>query len=101
MKGWNTLGQVIDLPEPSRKLMKAIVTAPTTINNEPAKVGSVVEVDAATFENLSRKGRLKKAVEITGFAVEEIEKASDEERELMERLNEEEVRPLKQKERKK
>jgi hypothetical protein len=38
--------------------MKAKVTAPVNINNAPATVGSVVDVDANTFRNLVIKGRL-------------------------------------------
>lgn len=43
--------------------MKAKVIAETTVNNLPVKVGSIVEVDEVTFENLSRKGRLSKVSE--------------------------------------
>ena len=38
--------------------MKATVLAPVSINGIPAKIGDAVEVDAATFANLSRKGKL-------------------------------------------
>lgn len=41
--------------------MKALVTKPCSINSFPAKAGDVVDVDAATFENLSRKGWLTEA----------------------------------------
>lgn len=39
-------------------MLSAKVIAPVAINGEPAKVGDIVEVDAATLENLMRKGRL-------------------------------------------
>ena len=42
-------------------MLKAKVIAETTINNAPAKVGDVVEVDETTFANLARKGRLELA----------------------------------------
>lgn len=38
--------------------MKAKVIASVNINGHPAKVGDVVEVDANTFKNLVRKGKL-------------------------------------------
>ena len=41
--------------------MKALVTKPCSINSVLAKSGDVVEVDANTLENLSRKGLLKEA----------------------------------------
>ena len=43
--------------------MKALVTKPCSINSVPAKAGDVVEVDANTFANLSRKGMLKEQAE--------------------------------------
>ena len=41
--------------------MKALVTKPCSINEVPAKAGDLVEVDANTLENLTRKGLLKEA----------------------------------------
>jgi hypothetical protein len=45
-----------EVPEPNKdQLMKAKVIAKTTVNNLPAKVGEIVEVDENTFRNLARK----------------------------------------------
>lgn len=44
--------------------MKAKVIAKTTVNNLPAKVGEIVEVDENTFRNLAKKGRLEAADKI-------------------------------------
>jgi hypothetical protein len=41
------------------KLYKAKVIAKTTVNNEPTKIGDVVEVDKNTLRNLVAKGRLE------------------------------------------
>lgn len=41
--------------------MKAAVLLPVSINGIPAKIGDVVDVDASTFANLSRKGKLTEA----------------------------------------
>jgi hypothetical protein len=41
--------------------MKALVLSAVTLNGAPAKVGDSVEVDAQTFANLSRKGKLGEA----------------------------------------
>ncbi len=42
-------------------MVRAEVIAPVSVNNAPANVGDVVEVDENTFANLHRKGRLKHA----------------------------------------
>ena len=41
--------------------MKALVLKPCAINEVPAKAGDLVEVDANTLDNLTRKGLLKEA----------------------------------------
>ena len=47
-----------EAPNPSLN-MKAKVIAKTTVNNEPANVGDIVEVDADTFRKLAAKGSLE------------------------------------------
>ena len=44
--------------------MKAVVLKPCSINSVPAKAGDVVDVCAATFANLVRKGLLAAENEI-------------------------------------
>ena len=43
--------------------MKALIIKSCSINEVPAKAGDIVEVDANTLENLTRKGLLKPHVE--------------------------------------
>lgn len=46
-------------------MIRAKVIAKTTIDNEPAAIGSIVVVDENTFRNLQLKGRLELAPEET------------------------------------